>query len=218
MTYRSTPSDLWMPLFGIDTPEARAERLRRMLENVPWKMATELYGSPIALQLRVAQMRAELAEIETQIERGEVEERPEDLYLWLVAEMPVPAPDSKVYIGIRPESYPKEDVRVYVFEGESRKQLTHRPYHSTDGFEWGYGGSGPNDLALAILADVLGEEPAREAIEAGRPLCSWLLHWELKDEIIAGLPHTSWRLDASAIGQWAAKKLKKVQRQGYQRS
>ncbi len=85
MTYRSTPSDLWMPLFGIDTPEARAERLRRMLENVPWKMATELYGSPLALELRVAQMRAELAEIETQIERGEVEELPEDPYLRLVA-------------------------------------------------------------------------------------------------------------------------------------
>jgi len=28
--------------------------------------------------------------------------------------------------------------------------------HSPDGFEWGYGGSGPSQLALAILLDVIG--------------------------------------------------------------
>lgn len=30
--------------------------------------------------------------------------------------------------------------------------------HSPDGFEWGYGGSGPAQLALAILADHLGDD------------------------------------------------------------
>lgn len=31
--------------------------------------------------------------------------------------------------------------------------------HSPDGFMWGYGGSGPSDTALAILAHTLGHEP-----------------------------------------------------------
>lgn len=30
--------------------------------------------------------------------------------------------------------------------------------HSPDGFEWGYGGSGPSQLALAICADALGDD------------------------------------------------------------
>jgi hypothetical protein len=32
--------------------------------------------------------------------------------------------------------------------------------HSPDGFEWGYGGSGPADLALSILVDAVGKEKA----------------------------------------------------------
>ncbi len=31
--------------------------------------------------------------------------------------------------------------------------------HSPDGFSWGYGGSGPADLARSILADYLGHIP-----------------------------------------------------------
>lgn len=34
--------------------------------------------------------------------------------------------------------------------------------HSPDGFEWGYGGSGPTDLALNILAAVIGAEKAQK--------------------------------------------------------
>jgi hypothetical protein len=34
--------------------------------------------------------------------------------------------------------------------------------HSPTGFEWGYGGSGPAQLALAICADVLGDVRGKE--------------------------------------------------------
>lgn len=34
-------------------------------------------------------------------------------------------------------------------------------YHSPTGFEWGYPGSGPSDLALALLVDHLGEDPVQ---------------------------------------------------------
>lgn len=48
--------------------------------------------------------------------------------------------------------------------------------HSPTGFEWGYGGSGPAQLALALLADVLGDE--RRAIK---------LHQKFKWKVIAAL-------------------------------
>ena len=38
--------------------------------------------------------------------------------------------------------------------------LRHLRLHSS-GFEWGYGGSGPSDLALSLLADYLDEDPVR---------------------------------------------------------
>jgi hypothetical protein len=49
--------------------------------------------------------------------------------------------------------------------------------HSPTGFCWGYGGSGPSQLALAILLDYLKDE--------GRALG---LYMDFKFKVIAGLP------------------------------
>ncbi len=48
------------------------------------------------------------------------------------------------------------EVMVDVWEGEIRiGTLQHLVRHSPDGFEWGYGGSGPADLARSIVGDLL---------------------------------------------------------------
>lgn len=47
-------------------------------------------------------------------------------------------------------------------------RLRHYEYHSPDGFQYGYGGSGPADLALAILAHALGERPTKAVIRGDR--------------------------------------------------
>jgi Family of unknown function (DUF6166) len=69
----------------------------------------------------------------------------------------------KTYIGERLE----EGAEVYVIDHDEadgpgkRYPLALRleiANHSPDGFEWGYGGSGPAQLALAILADHIGPE------------------------------------------------------------
>lgn len=60
--------------------------------------------------------------------------------------------------------------------------------HSPDGFEWGYGGSGPAQLALALLADVLEDDD--EAIR---------LHQDFKWAVVAKLPHQGWRLDSDEV-------------------
>jgi len=60
--------------------------------------------------------------------------------------------------------------------------------HSPTGFEWGYGGSGPAQLALAILADHLGDD--QEALN---------FYQRFKWAIIAELPGRGWRLTSLEI-------------------
>lgn len=43
------------------------------------------------------------------------------------------------------------------------KNLKHTNHHSPDGYEMGYGGSGPSDLALSILCDYFGCSPDFES-------------------------------------------------------
>ena len=57
--------------------------------------------------------------------------------------------------------------------------------HSPDGFEWGYCGSGPAQLALAILADHLGDD------EQALNLCQRFS--QAKRIILIRLPSTSAR-------------------------
>jgi hypothetical protein len=65
--------------------------------------------------------------------------------------------------------------------------------HSPSGPEWGYGGSGPAQLALAILSDAIGERAA-------------LLHYqEFKFAVICGLPHEIWELRRDDVLAWYQK-------------
>jgi hypothetical protein len=59
--------------------------------------------------------------------------------------------------------------------------------HSPTGFEWGYGGSGPAQLALALLADHLGDD--EQAIA---------LHQDFKWAVVTKLAH-SWTLTSQDI-------------------
>ena len=59
--------------------------------------------------------------------------------------------------------------------------------HSPTGFEWGYGGAGPAQLALAILADHLGD---REALR---------LHPDFKSYFVAALPEEGWQFTSDDL-------------------
>nr|WP_049981021.1 DUF6166 domain-containing protein [Halolamina rubra] len=61
---------------------------------------------------------------------------------------------------------------------------------SPSGFEWGYGGSGPAQLAIAILAHAYDDEFAREWCQ------------EFKRDVVAGLPENSWTLTKSDLDEW----------------
>jgi hypothetical protein len=66
--------------------------------------------------------------------------------------------------------------------------------HSPTGFAWGYQGSGPAQLALAILAHFFG--PGREQLATR-------LHQPFKRAFVAQLPQDHpWHIDYSAILAW----------------
>jgi hypothetical protein len=52
--------------------------------------------------------------------------------------------------------------------------LPHHVKHSPDGFSWGYGGSGPSELARCILLDLFGDDHEYQAFKfakiATRPM------------------------------------------------
>lgn len=84
----------------------------------------------------------------------------------------------KSYVGEREDS---GDTTIAVIDREATRKV--RPLalrldlrgHSPTGFEWGYGGSGPAQTALAILADCVGDELALQ------------LYQDFKFKVIAGL-------------------------------
>ncbi len=85
------------------------------------------------------------------------------------------------------------------------RPLTHVPYHSP-GFQWGYLGSGPADLALAILADYFDEPPelvlaALRSMWAPRSKAA-TLHQSFKERIVANEQRDEWELHSNAIEAW----------------
>ena len=59
---------------------------------------------------------------------------------------------------------------------------------SADGFEWGYDGTGPSQLAFAILADHFGDEY--------KALKSYKI---FRDQVIAEISEDEWKIESSVI-------------------
>jgi hypothetical protein len=89
---------------------------------------------------------------------------------------------SMLYVGERT----REGCRVWCQEEGREAELPLRLdlwNHSPTGFEWSYGGSGPAQLALALLAHALGDD--ERAVR---------LHQAFKGKVVAGLPREGWTL------------------------
>jgi hypothetical protein len=96
----------------------------------------------------------------------------------------------KTYTGYRtPEGCV---VKVHEADGSSRDlplRLDLRS-HSPTGPEWGYAGSGPAQLALALAADVLGDDEAAQDV-----------YQRLKFKLVGRLPHDGWSLSEDQLRQ-----------------
>ena len=85
--------------------------------------------------------------------------------------------------------------------------------HSPDGFEWGYGGSGPAQLALAILADALRAPAVKKRFlmeDLSLPATIAVrLHQDFKRQVIAGLARDRrWTITEQSVQDFAARNFK----------
>jgi len=102
-----------------------------------------------------------------------------------------------VYVGRR-----VNDVAVVVIEDPDYRGLG-KPLnprldlmsHSPTGFEWGYAGSGPAQLALAILADAFSRVPNGDAVAVK-------LHQQFKSDFIVGIDGDTWEITTKQIREW----------------
>lgn len=98
----------------------------------------------------------------------------------------------KVYVGRRTA----EGCVVGVRRGRHMRPLPPRNdvwNHSPTGFEWGYGGSGPAQLALAILCDATGDV-----------VVAAILHQAYTSAVVACLPAAGWEIPWSEVADWIA--------------
>jgi hypothetical protein len=97
---------------------------------------------------------------------------------------------ANVYEGVRD----KTGTRIFI----NGQTLDIRPSlalanHSPTGFEWGYSGSGPSQLALAIL---INEMPSDRALD---------IYQSFKEDMISRLG-SPWRMTSAEIAEWLNRK------------
>lgn len=116
---------------------------------------------------------------------------------------------SKIYTGKQTENALTVEVTTRQSGNKVRnRQLRHIPFHSPDGFQWSYGGSGPADLALSILVDYFSERAPREGYRA-RAECNqwmvksraWQLHQDFKWHFVSKFGD-EWELADTQIEAW----------------
>lgn len=107
----------------------------------------------------------------------------------------------KTYIGVRTAS---GDCKVQVREAGVRTYplpLRLEIFnHSPTGFEWGYGGSGPAQLALAILVDHFSKtENIMTTLTPEDQERAVRLHQDFKARVVAGMPHEGFQLTGDQV-------------------
>ncbi|OZC01182.1 hypothetical protein BSZ36_18705 [Rubricoccus marinus] len=85
----------------------------------------------------------------------------------------------------------REDVVLWrTCDGEAHASVPHAVRHSPTGIEWGYGGSGPADLARSVLLSLTDEETANA------------LYHRFKREVVAAVPEDGGVLRAADVRVW----------------
>ena len=110
----------------------------------------------------------------------------------------------KVYLITREGAKPKDTtakVTVLVAEDGETKKVKPFLFHSPTGVNFGYGGSGPADLALTILVDYLDEQPNQVELRNGG-FWAWKLHQKFKNRFCAPPKGLSFSIAGYEIDQF----------------
>lgn len=109
----------------------------------------------------------------------------------------------RVYRGIRSTNdRTMKRVTVTVDNGKP-ETLHHVAFHSPTGFEWGYGGSGPADLALSILTDYFKAQDDPNAEDR-----AFAVHQAFKYAFVSRFPDYAWEITSDEIAAWLVKEAK----------
>lgn len=92
----------------------------------------------------------------------------------------------RTFVGSRSDVGPA----VVLLDGKPLPPRHDLRNHSPDGFNWGYGGSGPAQLALAMVAAVAGDAIAQ------------VVYQDFKREVVATLEDHTWAMSVSAVWEW----------------
>jgi len=98
--------------------------------------------------------------------------------------------EQTVYQGTYNPAVPVGDRYSVTVDGESLPKRYDLLSASPSGFSWAFSGSGPAQLAIAILAHAYEDEFARE----------W--YQQFKGDIVAGLPENGWTLTKADLDEW----------------
>ena len=104
----------------------------------------------------------------------------------------------KVYRGYRQAGH----AHVIVEENGEQRPLKHYVRHSPDGFEWGYGGSGPSELARCILIEhaALNEAQVNDRWADHLPVS----YQDFKWDTVARWDRDSFEITSAEIDAWVA--------------
>jgi len=91
-----------------------------------------------------------------------------------------------------------------VLEDGSVETLSNLGYHSPDGFQIGYEGSGPADLAYSILMDFMLR--SKEFNKKKTPGKTEFLHQDFKRSFVA-VAKEHFQIDSDFISEWLKKKV-----------
>ena len=84
-------------------------------------------------------------------------------------------------------------------------------HHSTTGYEFGYGGSGPGDLALnacQLYLNITGYQGSKTKCYDGHCwTLAWVLHHDFKDAFIAGVPRWGATIPFEKMVAWFDEKI-----------
>ena len=120
----------------------------------------------------------------------------------------------KIYIGYRLNAGQSNELTSFFVRILAQDQqivdeypLRHIPWHSPTGMEWGYSGSGPSDLALAILNDYFADQGEKELYKAdisnGSAASALLLHQSFKVAFVSKWPRKmAWAITTEEIESW----------------
>ncbi len=90
-------------------------------------------------------------------------------------------------------------------------------HHSPTGYEWGYEGSGPADLALNILNQAVpprsdGLDPVK-CFQGEVSVTAWLLHHDFKAEVLARIPPEGGKISAGLVQSFLRERAAQVREQ-----